>query len=117
MAGDPEGAPSPSPGGAPPPGSTPLPPLDGLQRLLLPVADAFMVLMWSRPPSGSLRDTRVTLASLLLAAATLVILAPAGIAALVLPGAGWVRVAGAIVAEVLALGSAALLVYGLRQRR
>jgi hypothetical protein len=95
----------------------PLPPLDGLQRLLLPVADGFMVVMLSRPPSGTLRTTRVTLPTIGLSFATLVVAAAmaallasaAGRLGLVLPLA--LAALGALAAGALALG-----LYGLRQR-
>ncbi len=45
-----------------------LPPLDCTQSRLLPIADAFMMLMLSRPGGGSLRTTRVTLATIWLSA-------------------------------------------------
>ncbi|HXO59451.1 MAG TPA: hypothetical protein VN834_06580, partial [Candidatus Acidoferrum sp.] len=44
------------------------PPLDAWQLRLLPVADLFMGLMWSRPGGLSLRTTWVTPATLALAA-------------------------------------------------
>ena len=44
----------------------PVPALPRLGRVLLPLADAFMVLMVSRPESGSLRATWVTPATLVL---------------------------------------------------
>ncbi len=94
------------------------PPPDRLQRLLLPIADRFMLVMLSRPPAGTLRDTRVTAASILLAAATFVTSSLA---------AGWlVRAAGGsgplallplAPLAALAVGSGSLALYGLRQRR
>ena len=56
-----------------------LPPLSRAQRILLPVADAFMVAMLSRPPSGSLRTTRVTTASIGLASAGFLVFGVLGV--------------------------------------
>jgi hypothetical protein len=98
-------------------GSSELPPLDALQRLLLPVADRFMVLMWSRPPSGTLRDTRVTLVSLVLAALTVLLGGPGGVALIAAGFHAWWLIPVGLIAELVALGSLALLLYGVRQRR
>jgi hypothetical protein len=95
-----------------------LPPLDALQRLLLPVADGFMIVMLSRPPTGTLRTTRVTWWTIALALATL---AASAVTAAVL-----VRIAGHVgplllvalaALGAMAAGSASLVLYGLRQRR
>jgi hypothetical protein len=95
-----------------------LPPLDPLQRLLLPVADGFMVAMLSRPPSGTLRTTRVTSATIALAVLTLAV---AGTVSVLLVNAagrlGPLVLVPALPLAALALGSAALALYGLRQRR
>ena len=95
-----------------------LPPLDGVQRLLLPVADGFMLLMLSRPPTGTLRTTRVTSASIALAILTFCV---AGTIAASLAAAagrlGPLLLLPALLLAVLALGSASLALYGLRQRR
>src|SRR5260370_30757935 len=48
-------------------------PVDRIQLMLLPVADLFMILMYSRPPGGSLRTARVTLMTIWLAAAVAVL--------------------------------------------
>ena len=96
----------------------PLPDLDPLQRLLLPVADRFMLLMLSRPPTGTLRTTRVTSASIGLAVVTFVV---SGAVAVLLAGAvgrlGPILLVPAVPLAVLALGSASLALYGVRQRR
>ena len=42
----------------------PVPPLPWLGRMVLPLADLFMILMASRPRSGSLRTTWVTPATI-----------------------------------------------------
>ena len=96
----------------------PLPALDPLQRLLLPVADRFMLLMLSRPPTGTLRTTRVTSASIGLAVVTFLVSG----AVAVLLGAemgrlGPILLVPAVPLVVLALGSASLALYGLLQRR
>src|ERR671936_2888298 len=44
----------------------PVPPLPWLGRMVLPLADLFMILMASRPRSGSLRTTWVTPATIVL---------------------------------------------------
>ena len=96
----------------------PLPDLDPLQRLLLPVADRFMLLMLSRPPTGTLRTTRVTSASIGLAVVTFVV---SGAVTVLLAGAvgrlGPILLVPAVPLAVLALGSASLALYGVRQRR
>src|SRR3989442_3534111 len=63
-------------------------PVDRIQLMLLPVADLFMILMYSRPPGGSLRTARVTLMTIWLAAAVAV---PVGIPAPILLGHGVAR--------------------------
>lgn len=93
-------------------------PFDRLQARLLPVADAFMVLMISRPPSGSLRTTRVTLVTILLAVAVALCV---GLPALVLVGyaaVGWhpLLLIPGILCLILGLGAAAVAIFGIRQR-
>jgi hypothetical protein len=95
-----------------------LPPLDRLQRLLLPVADGFMVVMLSRPPTGTLRTTRVTRASIALAVATLAISGTLAAALVVAVGRlGPLALAAVAPLSALAAGAAALALYGLRQHR
>jgi hypothetical protein len=94
-------------------------PFDALQARLLPVADAVMVLMWSRPPSGTLRTTRVTIVTIYLAvfvAAVALLLAALGIL-LILNGGSALWLVASIVLLVLAGGCADLGIYGIRQRR
>jgi hypothetical protein len=100
------------------PMSDPAVPFDNLQARLLPVADAVMVLMWSRPPSGTLRDTRVTIVTIWLAVVvTVVALALAILALLLVAGGGSVLwLPAGIVLLVLAFGCADLGAYGMRQR-
>jgi hypothetical protein len=92
--------------------------MDALQRLLLPLADLFMIVMLSRPPSGTLRTTRVTTVSLVLATATCA--ASLALAALLLAEVGRHGLLLTLPASLLALvavGSAALALFGARQRR
>jgi hypothetical protein len=93
-------------------------PFDALQARLLPVADLVMLLMISRPPSGTLRDTRVTIVTIYLALSVAVVALGLAILALVLGvGAhalGWLAAAVALLA--LGAGCADLAAYGIRQR-
>jgi len=90
-----------------------------MQSLLLPLADLFMTLMLSRPPGGSLRTARVTVATIWLSAGVFVVV---GIPGLLLTGYALFRlqllllVAGLLAAG-LGLGSASLAVFGIRQRQ
>jgi hypothetical protein len=96
----------------------PLPPLDALQRLLLPVADGFMVAMLSRPPSGTLRTTRVTWPTIALSIATLAGTAvTAGVLVRIAGRVGPLLLIAVVALAALAAGSASLALYGLRQRR
>jgi hypothetical protein len=75
-----------------------------------------MLLMLSRPQTGSLRNTWVTPATLWMCAALAVIGAVTGALAIVAgTGAGWL-LAG-VVAIVLAAGGAAVAIVGAAQRR
>jgi hypothetical protein len=92
-------------------------PFDSLQARLLPVADVVMVLMWSRPASGTLRDTRVTIVTIYLAVATAVVGLLLAVLGLVLGVGGqplWLI--AAIVLLLLAAGCSDLAVFGIRQR-
>jgi hypothetical protein len=91
------------------------PALDPLQRLLLPVADGFMVLMLSRPAAGSLRTTRVTTVSILLAAASFVAFGVAG-AVVALRGGGILLFVVGVLLELFALGCLSLALFGVLQR-
>jgi hypothetical protein len=93
-------------------------PLDRTQLRLLPVADLFMILMFSRPPGGSLRTARVTLATIWLAGGVAIL---AGIPALVLLGhaiAGSlpILIPVGLLGVAIGLGSGFLTVFGVRQR-
>ena len=94
------------------------PPLDRLQLRLLPVADVFMGLMWSRPGGLSLRTTWVTPATIALAVAVVPLVGVAGVAALVygLTSGRILFVIGGLIAITLTAGAATTAVYGVRQR-
>ena len=95
------------------------PPLDSWQLRLLPLADLFMGLMWSRPGGLSLRTTWVTPATLGLAGAVILVVGLPGLAAIAYGVAygQWLFVFGGLVAAVLGVGAAAVALYGIRQRR
>ena len=97
----------------------PVPTLPALGRLLLPLADLFMLAMLSRPETGSLRVTWVTPATLWLCVFVVAVGTPVGLIALT-GGVGdghWLRVAAGGVLILLALGGAAVAVVGVMQRR
>jgi hypothetical protein len=82
----------------------------------VPLADGFMLLMLSRPQTGSLRNTWVTPSTLWMCAALAVVGAATGVPAIIAgTGAGWL-LAG-VVAIVLAAGGAAVAIVGAAQRR
>jgi len=93
----------------------PVPRLPGWCAVVVPVADLFMVLLLSRPATGSLRNTWVTPATLVLSVATgltsIVCLVPA-VAGL---SGGW-RVAVTLALALFAVGSLCVAVVGLAQR-
>ena len=92
-----------------------VPELPAAARALLPVADLFMVLMVSRPPSGTLRDTWVTPATLWLSLATgLLLLAGAG---LLLATSSLAGTLVAVLLALLALGCLSVVAVALAQRR
>ena len=97
----------------------PVPPLPWLGRMVLPLTDLFMILMASRPRSGSLRTTWVTPATIGLCMVTVV----GGVVLDVLilrVGVGDRSVAafvGAAVVAVLVVGSACVAAIGIVQRR
>jgi hypothetical protein len=103
------------PPGGPHQQQEPLPPLDPAQRLILPVADAFMILMLSRPPSGSLRTTRVTVASIALGAAAFAAFGVVGLLVAIHGRLPLLVLAGTLL-ELFALGCLSLALYGLLQR-
>jgi hypothetical protein len=95
-----------------------VPPIDKLQLRLLPLADLFMGLMWSRPAGLSLRSTWVTPATIGLGLGIVALAAPAAVAALfygvrssqlLLLGLG--AACGSF-----AIGAGTVSLYGIRQR-
>jgi hypothetical protein len=96
-----------------------VPPIDAWQLRLLPVADRFMALMWSRPGGLSLRTTWVTPATIALAVAVIVALGLPGVGAIVygIASRQILLAFGGLVAAALGGGAAAVAVYGVRQRR
>jgi hypothetical protein len=95
----------------------PVPPLPGWVRPLVPLADAFMVLMVSRPRSGSLTRTWVTPATLHLCVALVV----GGLLCALLAAGDEVHggVAVGLIAGllVMSVGAGAVALVGVTQRR
>ena len=93
-------------------------PFDEVQARLLPLADLVMRLLVSRPESGTLRTTRVTTVTNLLAAAVAVCAIALGfvVALRVVQGAPWMWLLAEGALVPLAVGCADLAVYGIRQR-
>lgn len=94
------------------------PPLDSWQLRLLPVADRFMGLMWSRPGGLSLRSIWVTPATIGLGIAAIAMVGLPGIAALAygLITAQPLSIAAGATAIAFAFGAGTVAVYGIRQR-
>jgi hypothetical protein len=94
------------------------PPLDNLQLRLLPLADLFMGLMWSRPGGLSLRTTWVTPATLALAAAVVLLAGLGGLGGIAYGVANRqvLLVVGGLIAAALGIGAGAVALYGIRQR-
>jgi hypothetical protein len=95
------------------------PPLDAWQLRLLPMADLFMGLMWSRPGGLSLRTTWVTPATLWLAVAVILAVGLPGLGAIAygIANRQVLVVFGALIAVALGAGAATVALYGIRQRR
>jgi hypothetical protein len=95
------------------------PPLDRWQLRLLPLADRFMALMWSRPGGLSLRTTWVTPATIGLGLAVVAALGLPGLGVLAYGiGSGQLLLAlGGLVAAALGVGGGTVALYGIRQRR
>jgi hypothetical protein len=96
-----------------------VPPVDAWQLRLLPVADWFMALMWSRPGGLSLRTTWVTPATIGLALAVVVVAGLPGLGAIVYGVANRqiLFALGGLIAAALGVAAATVAVYGIRQRR
>jgi hypothetical protein len=94
------------------------PPLDATQLRLLPLADAAMWLMFSRPGGLSLRTTWVTPATIWLCSAVAATAVLLGVAACSYGlSTGYILpLLGGLVALIGATGSAGVAVYGIRQR-
>ncbi len=93
-------------------------PFDRMQARLLPLADVTMVAMLSRPESGTLRNTRVTVVTNVLAAAVAVGAFALGLVVLLRTMQGmsplWLVAELPLIAA--ATACADLAVYGIRQR-
>jgi hypothetical protein len=95
--------------------TTEVPPLPAPLSDVIAVADLFMVLMLSRPTSGSLRTTWVTPATLVLTVGTALVSAVCLVVAV--SGLSWVgRLAAGVGLGMIAAGSASIAVVGLAQR-
>jgi hypothetical protein len=97
---------------------SPVPELPGPVRLILPLADLFMLAMISRPATGSLRTTWVTPATLYMCLAMVVGGVPAG-ALLLLSGAGSAArttLAFGTIVLLFTAGACAVAIVGLSQR-
>jgi hypothetical protein len=94
------------------------PPLDSWQLRLLPLADLFMGLMWSRPGGLTLRTTWVTPATLTLAAAVVLLAGLGGLGGIAYGVANrqLLLVLGGLIAVALGVGAATVGLYGVRQR-
>jgi hypothetical protein len=97
----------------------PVPQPTGIGSAVIPVADAFMVAMFSRPASGSLRTTWVTPSTYWLTLATF--LGAVIIAGLLLSGligaVTGLSVIGVVICLLFAIGAGAVAVVGNCQRR
>lgn len=93
----------------------PVPPLPVWCAVVVPAADLFMALLLSRPATGSLRNTWVTPATLVLSVATgLTSIVCLAVAIDGLSGGG--RVVAALVLALFAAGSLCVAAVGLAQR-
>jgi hypothetical protein len=95
-----------------------VPPLDPWQLRLLPVADRFMALMWSRPGGLSLRTAWVTPATIWLGLAVVVALGVPGLGAIAygIFSRQYLLAFGGLIAVALGAGGGMVAVYGIRQR-
>jgi hypothetical protein len=98
---------------------SPVPPPSGFGSAVIPVADAFMVAMFSKPKSGSLRTTWVTPSTYWLTLATF--LGAVIIAGLLLSGLmgpiTTISIVGVVICFLFAIGAGAVAVVGGCQRR
>jgi hypothetical protein len=96
----------------------PVPELPAAVRLILPLADLFMLAMVSRPATGSLRTTWVTPATLQLSAAAAFISLALGAFVLYLFSGGQrlPLLLGGVLLVALGVGSGAVAIVGIAQR-
>lgn len=96
----------------------PVPPLPGWVRPVVPLADLFMLLMVSRPRSGSLRRTWVTPATLAMCGGVAAGGAVVGAVLTAIGGSRGERLAscGGVALLLVAVGAAAVAVVGAAQR-
>ena len=98
---------------------SPVPPPTGFGAAVIPVADAFMIAMFSRPASGSLRTTWVTPSTYWLTLATFlgaVVIAGLLLSGLIGPITG-ISIIGVVICLLFAIGAGAVAVVGNCQRR
>ena len=97
----------------------PVPPPGRLASVVLPVADFFMLAMFSKPPSGTLRTTWVTPSTYWMTLATFV--GAVVIAALLLSGVvgslTTISVVGVVICLFFAIGAGSVALVGGGQRR
>ncbi len=98
---------------------SPVPPPDRFGSAVIPVADAFMVAMFSKPPSGTLRTTWVTPSTYWMTLATF--LGAVVIAGLLLSGLvgaiTTISIVGVMICLLFAIGAGSVAVVGGCQRR
>jgi hypothetical protein len=94
------------------------PQLDAFQLRLLPIADAFMWVMLSRPGGLSLRTTWVTPATIWLCLGVAVPLLPlaVGLLGLGITGTQPLTIVGGLVALAFGVGAGTVALFGVRQR-
>jgi ABC-type proline/glycine betaine transport system permease subunit len=97
----------------------PVPPPGRLASVVLPVADFFMLAMFSKPPSGTLRTTWVTPATYWMTLATF--LGAFVIGALLVSGVlgslTSLSVVGVVICLLFAVGAGSVAIVGAEQRR
>jgi hypothetical protein len=98
---------------------SPVPPPSGFGSAVIPVADAFMIAMFSKPPSGTLRTTWVTPSTYWLTLATF--FGAVVIAGLLLSGIigriTSISIVGVVICLLFAVGAGSVAVVGGCQRR
>jgi hypothetical protein len=98
---------------------SPVPPPGRFGSAVIPVADAFMIAMFSKPPSGTLRTTWVTPSTYWMTLATF--LGAVVIAGLLLSGIVGgitsISIVGVVICLLFALGAGSVALVGGSQRR